>query len=222
MDGTAALLERPTATTPPAWMESAFAILTPDYAEPLRRLRARMASPAPRPYHNEAHIAQVLECLFTWSAGEPPDRSLIAAALYHDAIYDPTRSDNEARSGAFCAEELARVGIREAILNWAETLILTTARHDPDKGYKSAVKLVDADLYVLGGTPNEYIAYVAGIREEYAHVSDADWRVGRGKVLQQFQARKRIYQGDWRGHTEREAQARKNIAAELDFLASGG
>ncbi len=43
--------------------------------------------------------------------------------------------------------------------------------------------LLDADLAILGADPAAYSAYVAGVRSEYRHVDDDDWRTGRAAVL---------------------------------------
>ena len=80
--------------------------------------------------------------------------------------------------------------------------------------------LIDADLYILGASPDDYAAYVAAVRAEYAHVTDDAWRAGRPAVLNHFLQRPQIYLGDWRGRDEREARAQENIAAEIARLES--
>ena len=69
-------------------------------------LTAAYAVPA-RAYHHFGHVREVLRHYHEVSAG-PGWRHLRetgAAVLYHDAIYQPGRTDNEARSA-----ELARPG----------------------------------------------------------------------------------------------------------------
>jgi len=183
----------------------------PDIATTLyRKFRMQMATP-PRAYHNERHISDVLETIHRWSASEP-SLSLIAAALYHDVIYDATRPDNELQSAVFCHEELSRIGIPVIDIIRTTSLILATTYHRPHLQNPDEVTLVDADLYILGSTPEEYAAYVQAIRTEYSHVSDEAWRTGRSNVMRRFLERERIYCGNWDGRGEREAQARANEA----------
>ncbi len=183
------------------------------------RLRERM-SPA-RPYHNAAHIEAVLDRVYVWTGGEPP-AALVAAALYHDAIYDPTRHDNEAESAALCLLELASLGVPGSIAERAAALIAVTARHEPDGADADALALCDADLWILGSDPTMYSAYVAAIRAEYAHVSEDAWRTGRARVLEHFLERERIYHGGFYGADAREAQARANLANEVASLKPDG
>lgn len=205
-------------------IERAFAIITPNENErraAYERLRDQMQKPAPRAYHNETHVAAVLDCLFTWSDGLPPSVPLLAAALYHDAIYDPASRDNESLSATFCRDELVRLGVGEANISEAARLIELTAGHIAQKngGDTDDFLLLDADLFTLGDTPENYAAYVRAIRTEYAHVPDTAWRKGRAGVMRTFAARERLYGGLWEGREEREKQARANIAGEIASLS---
>lgn len=204
-------------------LSRAFAALTPDGTLRLvtwERWRAQMLLPAHvRAYHTEAHIEAVLNSLRAWTNGGEMSRPLLAAAVYHDVVYDPVRKDNEAQSAAFCRTEMEAVGLLSAA-EIAETvrLIELTAGHIAEPGDTDGTLLLDADLFVLGDTPENYAAYVRAIRTEYAHVSPADWRIGRAAVMGRFLERERIYQGTWDGHENREKQARLNIAGEIASL----
>ncbi|MBC7805001.1 MAG: HD domain-containing protein [Akkermansiaceae bacterium] len=207
---------------PKPTLEAAFAAIAPQpgaMAGAILRLRGRFGEPH-RAYHNEAHTLDVLSHLREWT--DDPDVSLVAAALYHDAIYDPTRSDNETRSAALSAEELAQQGHPPVMIHRVTDLIEMTAHHLPSPDLTDAVLLVDADLYILGGTPEEYEAYRKAIRAEYAHVPEDAWRTGRARVLARFLERPRIFHGDWIGVSGREEQARRNLAGEIDSLMVEG
>ena len=134
----------------------------------------------------------------------------------HDAVYDPTRSDNEEVSAA-----RARAGLRglvdDARIAEVERLVLLTAGHDAAPGDANGAVLCDADLAVLAGPPESYAAYASAVREEYAHVPDAEFAAGRAAVLEQLLALPELYRlpavaGPW---TQR---ARANLAAELSLL----
>ena len=69
----------------------------------------------------------------------------------------------------------------------------------------------------LGADPAGYSAYVAGVRSEYRHVDDDDWRTGRAAVLRGFLERSTIFLTA--GGQERwESGARANVASELAAL----
>lgn len=120
-----------------------------------------------RRYHTLDHLAAVLRHLDGF--GCPPAVGL--AAWYHDAVYRPDRSDNERASADLAAVTLPTLGIdaREVV-----RLVLLTAGHSPDPSDESGAMLCDADLAVLGSTPEKYESYRRAVREEY--------RVGRGFV----------------------------------------
>ena len=189
------------------------------------RWAVQMALPQPRPYHNAAHINAVLDRIWAWSASRSsgePSTALLAAALYHDVIYEATRKDNEAESARFCQRELEAIGgLSEVEINEAARLIELTAGHVADANDMDGILLLDADLYILGDTPENYDAYVSAVRTEYAHVSGDAWRKGRPAVMRTFLERPRIYHGNWAGRDEREKQARANIAREIADLESG-
>lgn len=180
------------------------------------RLRDCMATP-PHTYHTEAHIRAVLSCVWAWTK-EAPSAPLVAAALYHDAVYDATRTDNEARSADFCRAELARMETTADVIDAATRLIYATAHHVPAPDDADETLLLDADLHISGESPEAYAAYVKGVRAEYAHVPPGAWQTGRGRVLESFLARPRIYHGDWASVREREAAARRNLQAERNAL----
>jgi predicted metal-dependent HD superfamily phosphohydrolase len=144
-----------------------------------------------------------------------PSPEAVAAALYHDAVYDPRSSANEADSAALARRALGDAGWNDERCNRVAEMIMATADHLAGDGETAA--LVDADLAILGAEPSAYAAYVNGVRREYAHVDDDSWRVGRADVLRRFLRRDRIF------HTEamferRERRARANLHAELAAL----
>ena len=61
-----------------------------------------------------------------------------------------------------------------------------TADHVPGTRDPEGDLLCDADLAVLAGTPEEYAAYVADVREEYAAVPDDQFLEARFDVLSRW------------------------------------
>ena len=64
-----------------------------------------------------------LSTLFT-----SPDTARLAT-FAHDVIYQPERSDNEARSAAWMRENLASSALSPALLDGAEKMVLATKYH---------------------------------------------------------------------------------------------
>ena len=179
-----------------------------------------------RRYHTTTHVLWVLHHVNALLAahraatgGQPggavDEAALQLAALYHDVIYDPTAADNEARSAAMALAAAWELGWSAQRCQLVQRLVLATAGHQALDEYEAI--LIDADLAILGASPDQYARYVADVRAEYAHVSAADWRTGRGGVLRKLLARTHIY--FTRAMSEaRETTARANLTAELSTL----
>jgi len=187
----------------------------------MQALEAAYATP-PRAYHDFRHVGEVLRHYDAVAAGpgwvQPGEVRL--AILYHDAIYEPGRKDNEARSAAFALDEIARwlpdAGVEAARV--AE-LIELTARHgqfDPAEFGKTAVAddtrhFLDCDMAILGAEPPVFDAYDRAIAAEYrGHVPDWLFRINRRRFLKSLLARPRIYLSDF-FHERLDARARSNL-----------
>jgi len=182
-------------------------------------LLARHGEPHRR-YHTAEHVMWVLRHVRGLApaadAAEQIDlHVLIAAALFHDAVYDPRSETNEADSAALAADRLARLGWSPERLGAVVALVLATAGHSATNAAEAV--LLDADLAVLGGSPAQYQSYSAAVRGEYEHVHDGHWRIGRAAVLRQFLSRERIY-ATVEMASEREQRARQNLLEELRAL----
>ena len=84
------------------------------------------------------------------------------------------------------------------------------------KNFDSAY-LLDMDLSILGASWSEYEQYAQAVRQEYAHVSNIDYRVGRIAVLTELLAHPTLYLTDYYS-TRLETQARQNIKREIKIL----
>jgi predicted metal-dependent HD superfamily phosphohydrolase len=185
-------------------------------AEVFAELETRYTEPQ-RAYHNLVHIA---DCLAQFDAarhlaGQPAE--VEAAIWYHDVIYDPHASDNEAASAQWATERLRSGGTDEAITARIAALILAT-RHTAVPTEADAQLLVDIDLSILGRPPAVFDQYEQQIRREYDWVPEPAFRQGRAKILQGFLARERIYQTA-SFYDQFEEQARLNLARSLQQLA---
>jgi predicted metal-dependent HD superfamily phosphohydrolase len=185
-------------------------------------LEAAYAVP-PRAYHGYPHARAVLQHCQAVAAGPgwQRPREVQLAALYHDAIYDAGRSDNEARSAALARAQIERwlpgAGVDVARV---EALILLTARHgtltaadldgDPD-----AALFLDCDMAILGAPAEVFDAYDRGIAEEYAgHVPGFLFRLNRRRFLKHLLRSPRIFLSDF-FHARLDAAARANLRRRL-------
>lgn len=182
------------------------------------RLVGRWSEPHRR-YHGIGHLTAVLLFVNEYADhAEDPD-AVRLAAWYHDAIYDPLAVDNEERSAALAESELAALGLPEDQVSEAARLVRLTAGHDPAAGDRNGELLNDADLLVLASPAEAYVVYLNAIREEYAQVSDADFRAGRACVLTALLAAPKLYR--LAALAPLEASARSNLGAELSLLRPG-
>jgi predicted metal-dependent HD superfamily phosphohydrolase len=174
-----------------------------------------------RGYHAWSH-PQALLALLDEVRGQVHDALAVeCAVLLHDAVYDPRRGDNERRSAAVAREMLTGI-VPAPTLERAVRLIEATKRHQippdvSDDEADDARIFLDLDLSVLGAADAAFDAYEVGVRHEYAHVPDADFRAGRASILAAFLARERLYLSDW-GRERFEAKARANLERSLATL----
>ncbi len=147
--------------------------------------------------------------------------ALVLAILFHDAIYDGRRVDNETASAALARNHLRDLGVSSARIDRVEHLILATRHRAEDIADADAdtALLLDLDLAILAASSDRFQVFVTGVRQEYAHVPDDTWQTGRARVLKSFIARRQIYTTPalaafW------EAAARANVTRELECLVS--
>ena len=179
------------------------------YAEPHRR------------YHTLAHIEACLgELARLEGLGAEDRRTLEYAIWWHDAVYDPHRSDNEERSANLAREDLARLGVADDVIAEVERLILLTKGHEVADSDGLGARLVSIDLSILGASEADYEAYAEGVREEYAFVPEQAFRQGRAAILKRFLASPSLFP-DPEFRLRLEEPARANLAREIARLTSG-
>ena len=161
-----------------------------------------------RRYHTLQHLE---ECFARFDeiadlAAHPADVEL--AIWFHDAIYDPRRSDNERRSADWAASSTGNTNVR--------SLVLATRHEAVPQGQDEQV-LVDVDLWILGAPERRFDEYETQVREEYRWVPGLIYRRKRREILQSLAARPAIY-STARFRERYEAPARANLARALARL----
>jgi predicted metal-dependent HD superfamily phosphohydrolase len=174
-----------------------------------------------RHYHNLAHIEAMLGLMRTHEQALSDKTSVEAAIWFHDAVYDTHRHDSEEKSAELAAERLAGL-LSAGQIGRIAAMIRATAGHSVPKNLtgdagRDCALFLDMDLAILGSAPEEFIAYEAAVRREYAWVTEALWVEGRRKVLERFLARPTIY-ASRQFQASHEAAARRNLARSLAQL----
>lgn len=166
-----------------------------------------------RHYHTMEHITAVLRHLHDLNAATPTAR---LAAFFHDAVYEPTRSDNEAQSAELAREVLNAVNRPEA--DAVAAIVLATAKHElPTDAPRETAAFLDADLAILAAAPDVYDTYTQNVRAEYRHIADADFRSGRKAILEGFLERDRLF-FTTAGQAKFDVPARANLRREIASL----
>jgi predicted metal-dependent HD superfamily phosphohydrolase len=172
-----------------------------------------------RGYHDQRHLAEVLDHVDLLAADASHPDLVRLAAWFHDAVYAASTrpgADEEASAG-LAESELGGLGLRPGEVREVARLVRLTVSHDPAEGDADGAVLCDADLAVLARDDAGYAQYVAGVRHEYAHVPDGDFRAGRAAVLRALVAQPRLFRTPT-GRARWEAAARRNVSAELAEL----
>lgn len=190
------------------WTRTAWALgIEADEAE-CDAVLARYAEPHRR-YHTLRHLDECFERLEPVRTRAERVGELEMALWYHDAVYAPSASDNEARSADLAVRTLERAGLPEVTRDRVRGLIMAT-RHEGVAAPGDAALIVDVDLGILAAEPGRFDEYEVEIRAEYAWVPGSLFRHKRREVLRGFVARDRIYvSGAFDGD---EGRARENLA----------
>ncbi|HSC27628.1 MAG TPA: hypothetical protein VLD67_10160, partial [Vicinamibacterales bacterium] len=189
----------------------------------IRRLQQRLSaeltaaySEAHRRYHALAHIEHCLRELGTMWRYAIRLNEVRWAILFHDAIYDPRRQDNEARSAAWACTVMSELCRPTDEQERVRAMILATALAGEPRTADEAL-LLDIDRSILGADEATFDAYDRSIRAEYDWVPESSYRPARAAVLESFLDRRLLYHtAPYR--TRLETSARKNIQRALASL----
>ena len=169
-----------------------------------------------RHYHTLTHIEHCigeLNCVW-WYAVHLEE--LKWALIFHDAVYDPTRHDNEARSADWAGRIMTEFGRPEEEQRRVRELIMATA-HTAEPHTGDRALMCDIDLSILAAEEGVFDEYDRAIRAEYEFVPEARYREARAEILRGFLRRKRLFHTAlYREHHE--ARARANLERALARL----
>jgi predicted metal-dependent HD superfamily phosphohydrolase len=176
-----------------------------------------------RAYHCYQHILDCFEVFAKLSPLAQRSWEIRIALWFHDAIYDPKRSDNELRSAEWAKETAIRLGVAPAVADRIHGLILCT-RHQAVPADPDQQVLVDVDLSILGAEWYRFAEYERQIRWEYRWVPRPLFNRKRKAILKSFLEREWIYNTrECREVYEQRARENlaRSIAGERRCLAGG-
>lgn len=168
-----------------------------------------------RAYHNLEHIHNMLKKLTESERFAKHPHRIILGIWFHDAIYDPTRTDNEVKSAEFWIRKMTPY-LPEEPLTWGKMAILATINHFPNPDPDIQL-LLDLDLAGLGASWEVFQENSEQIRQEYEHVSDDDFRKGRKAFLEKMLERPRLFGTEY-WHNLLEERARANLRKAIQCL----
>lgn len=179
------------------------------------KLLAAYAEPQ-RAYHSLQHLEECLEIFDEAKASgliQRPD--LIEIALwFHDVVYDPKGSENEALSAQMAADALGETLTAREVAR----LIMLTKSHRPEAGSDDAW-IIDIDLAIFAQPLERVLEYERQIRQEYDWVPEELYRQKRAEILKGFRDRECIYQTEWARHCL-EKRARENLNRLITNIAA--
>jgi predicted metal-dependent HD superfamily phosphohydrolase len=185
-------------------------------------LARRYAEPH-RAYHGVEHIAALAKLYVDVARGPtwhvPIEVAL--AILFHDAIYEPGRPDNEDRSAELAIETLRDHPI--ANVDRIAAMVRATKSHDhiADADDHDLAHFIDADMAIIGTPPDVYDAYAQAVRREFSNVPAPMFAQGRKSFLAKQLARPSLFHTPY-FRARYEDAARANLSRELTTFASRG
>mgnify|MGYP001791742325 CR=1 FL=1 len=176
-----------------------------------------------RHYHTWDHVEALLAHFHSIEATLFDPEATLWALYWHDAIYDPQKSDNEDQSADLLREEAAGILDSDA-LDRADTIIRATQQHLVPEGVSAEDRhdlqtFLDIDLSILASDADVFDTYEANIRKEYAFVPEDVYAQARAAILSGFLKRERLYFSD-HYHNLWEDRARANLQRSISRLTS--
>lgn len=200
-------------TVQKAWHEAMAALYRPESSSSTDQVLARVLQHYREPHrhwHTASHIAAMIDQLKQWHTAPSPE--LLLATIYHDVVYEPGFSTNEARSAELADKELASLGVPVASRTRICRMILATASHALSADKETSL-LLDADMAILAAPTREYDDYAQAIRKEHANLKPALFSAGRKKFLLKTLCTTRLFHS--RPGKALALRARYNLLREL-------
>ncbi len=190
-----------------------------DCGEVFHALKARYGE-SHRVYHNGDHIRYCLaEFDSINTALTQTSKDIIELSIwFHDAIYEISAGDNEARSAQWFSS-LASGRMNPDITHAVNRCILYTTHLDVPAD-PCSLYMVDVDLSGLGQDWEGFAADGRKIREENHHLDDEAFIGGQVEFLNRLLSRGRIFYTEY-FNARLGNRARQNIIRQLEIYRQG-
>ena len=166
-----------------------------------------------RHYHTIDHLEAMITELKEVKTNIEDWDTILFAAFYHDIIYKASANSNEEDSAKVAMQRLSSIRYPAEKIAKCAQLIIATKQHELSKDNDTNF-MTDADLSILGKSPDVYLKYTEQIREEYTIYPDFMFTSGRKKALQHFLQMSSIYKTEYFS-SKYEKQSRINLSDEL-------
>ena len=145
-----------------------------------------------RHYHNLSHLENLLALLQEVKPEVADWDTLMYSMFYHDIEYNVLRHDNEEKSAEIAVERMLQLQLPTAMAEKCRLHIIATKQHLFNPNQDTNL-FTDADLAILGSSPDTYAGYAEAVRKEYSIYPDLIYNPGRKKVLHHFLEMEHIY-----------------------------
>eukprot|EP01126_Amoeba_proteus_P000126 TRINITY_DN10053_c0_g1_i1.p1 TRINITY_DN10053_c0_g1~~TRINITY_DN10053_c0_g1_i1.p1 ORF type:complete len:219 (-),score=37.07 TRINITY_DN10053_c0_g1_i1:37-693(-) len=172
-----------------------------------------------RYYHTLHHVHELLELRDSWRSRIVCSSVVDLSIWFHDAIYQPTRNDNEDQSAKLFVEFSKETELDNQVVEKVCRYIMATKSHKIDIDDSDLKYFLDFDLAILGKPPELYDIYAGQIRQEYIHVPRDKYFVGRKMVLSELSSGGIYLTDDFISASE--GKAKENILREIQMLEKG-
>jgi pantetheine-phosphate adenylyltransferase len=140
-----------------------------------------------RVYHNLEHLQDLIDQINEWctkyEADELMKDKLLLLAIFHDAIYDPTKSNNEEQSAEYFKHRVSLSFGADLVEEIYEAILDTQTHQEPSSKISDVFLEMDMNV-IYNSSFDELLAYEKKIFQEYQFVNWANYREKRLEFLQ--------------------------------------
>jgi predicted metal-dependent HD superfamily phosphohydrolase len=168
-----------------------------------------------RHYHNLDHVNHCLDQSRLVAGLLADVRALNLAIWFHDSVYDPLASDNEAKSAVFFREHAARA-MTDSLVDAVVRLILVTKAGQVPRQADEAF-MVDIDHSSFGLPWEPFLVDSLAVRAERTHLTDEQYSIQQSRMLTGLLDRESVFATDF-FRARYEHIARLNISRYLAMI----
>ncbi len=197
------------------WYQSWRSLGTHDDGQATLELLLSMHNDPARRVHAAQHLLDCFAKLKRWHQETQHFHQVALAIWFHDALFDPQRHDNEARSARLASDRLSAAKVAPETVQRVRELIISS-RPGEQLNTREARLLHDIDRAVFGASSESYNRYERNLRHENSHIGDFIYRRKRIEQLQALLTRSQLYLTD-SAQTDLQVPAAANLKRWLEI-----